>query len=213
MACRAGFSPFPAMRRAGISRSWGASLPKSGLTVRLKSQRALACRSGLPPRSIVSTRAIGWTLSGRWPRQIRQWNIVGEIDEQQKAAFLGNALALLFPIDWPEPFGLVMIEAMACGTPVIAFERGAVSEIVSEGETGFVVRSVEEAVEAVSRAVRLSRAQVRAGFERRFTVERMADAYLDIYRSLTAATRNPALGVQKAYGPAASPAVPPLGSP
>jgi glycosyltransferase involved in cell wall biosynthesis len=111
---------------------------------------------------------------------------VGEIDERRKAEFLGNARALLFPIDWPEPFGLVTIEAMACGTPVIAFRAGAVPEVVDDGLTGFVVRSVEEAVEALPRLDSLDRRKVRAVFEHRFTVERMAQDYLALYRGLGA---------------------------
>ena len=102
----------------------------------------------------------------------------------QKAEFLGNAAALLFPIDWPEPFGLVMIEAMACGTPVIAFRAGSVPEVVEDGITGFVVRNVDEAVAAVQRLPELDRRKVRAVFESRFTVERMARDYLAIYRGL-----------------------------
>lgn len=109
---------------------------------------------------------------------------IGEIDEQQKAGFLGNARALLFPIDWPEPFGLVMIEAMACGTPVIAFRSGSVPEVIDDGVSGFVVASVAEATEAASRLEQLDRAKVRATFEKRFTVERMAQDYLTIYRGL-----------------------------
>jgi glycosyltransferase involved in cell wall biosynthesis len=109
---------------------------------------------------------------------------VGEINEKEKADFLRNAIALLFPIDWPEPFGIAMIEAMSCGTPVIAFPKGSVPEVVDEGESGFIVNDVEEAVTAVERAKGLSRAGVRACFERRFTVERMAKNYLEIYRSL-----------------------------
>jgi len=109
---------------------------------------------------------------------------IGEIDERQKADFLGNARALLFPIDWPEPFGLVMIEAMACGTPVIAFNSGSVPEVIDEGKTGFIVRTVDEAVEAVSRIPSLDRARVRATFEHRFSVERMAEQYLEVYRRL-----------------------------
>ncbi len=124
---------------------------------------------------------------------------VGEIDDRQKTSFLGDALALLFPIDWPEPFGLVMIEAMACGTPVIAFPSGSVSEVIDEGETGFVVKDIEEAAEAVAQAFKLDRAGVRAGFERRFTVERMAQAYLEIYSALPGAARN-APWAQRAYG-------------
>jgi glycosyltransferase involved in cell wall biosynthesis len=109
---------------------------------------------------------------------------IGEIDEHEKAAFLGNAAALLFPVDWPEPFGLVMIEAMACGTPVIAFRCGSVPEIIEHGRSGLIVDTVEAAVEAVGRLNTLDRSGVRRCFERRFTVERMAADYLDIYRSL-----------------------------
>jgi glycosyltransferase involved in cell wall biosynthesis len=112
---------------------------------------------------------------------------VGEIDECQKAAFLGNARALLFPIDWPEPFGLVSIEAMACGTPVIAFRAGSVPEVVDDGITGFVVKNVDEAVASVKRLPELDRRKVRAVFESRFTVERMARDYLAIYRGLPGA--------------------------
>ncbi|MBD8577289.1 glycosyltransferase [Pseudomonas syringae] len=107
---------------------------------------------------------------------------VGEIDEHQKAGFLGNAKALLFPIDWPEPFGLVMIEAMACGTPVIAFNQGSVPEVIDEGQSGFIVDSVEQAVAAVGRLDSLERRRVRAMFEQRFTVQRMATQYLALYR-------------------------------
>jgi glycosyltransferase involved in cell wall biosynthesis len=112
---------------------------------------------------------------------------IGEISEREKAAFLGNARALLFPIDWPEPFGLVMIEAMACGTPVIAFNCGSVPEIIEDGVTGFVVNSEDQAVKAVGRLDEIDREAVRATFERRFTVERMASDYLSIYRSLPGA--------------------------
>jgi glycosyltransferase involved in cell wall biosynthesis len=110
---------------------------------------------------------------------------VGEIGDRQKAEFLGNALALVFPIDWPEPFGVVMIEAMACGTPVIAFDRGSVPEVIDDGVTGFVVDTVEQAAVAVLRAAALDRSGVRATFERRFTSERMARDYLALYRRLT----------------------------
>ncbi len=109
---------------------------------------------------------------------------IGEINEQQKGAFLGNASALLFPIDWPEPFGLVMIEAMACGTPVIAFEAASVPEVIEHGRSGFIVHGIDEAVEAVSRLPELDRAVVRACFDSRFSVERMARDYLRIYRAL-----------------------------
>jgi glycosyltransferase involved in cell wall biosynthesis len=109
---------------------------------------------------------------------------IGEINEHEKAAFLGDASALLFPIDWPEPFGLVMIEAMACGTPVVAFRRGSVPEILEEGKSGFIVDTVEDAVTAVQRLSSLDRAKVRAVFEHRFTVERMAHDYVEVYRTL-----------------------------
>ncbi|GGE48033.1 glycosyl transferase [Agaricicola taiwanensis] len=109
---------------------------------------------------------------------------VGEINESEKAVFLGNAKALLFPIDWPEPFGLVMIEAMSCGTPVIAFNCGSVPEVIEDGRSGFIVDDLRGAVEAVKRLDDLDRAQVRETFERRFTVERMAQDYLAIYRGL-----------------------------
>jgi glycosyltransferase involved in cell wall biosynthesis len=111
---------------------------------------------------------------------------IGEINEQEKAELLGNAAALLFPIDWPEPFGLVMIEAMACGTPVIALRRGSVPEVVEDGVSGFIVDTVEQAVAAVRRIPDLDRATVRAVFERRFTAERMAKDYVEIYHRIVA---------------------------
>jgi glycosyltransferase involved in cell wall biosynthesis len=111
---------------------------------------------------------------------------VGEIGDAEKPDFLGNAAALLFPIDWPEPFGLVMIEAIACGTPVIAWRCGSVPEIVDEGVTGFVVASEEEAALAVVRAAALDRGAIRAVFDRRFTATVMAERYLDIYHQLDA---------------------------
>ncbi|HXF65954.1 MAG TPA: glycosyltransferase family 4 protein [Burkholderiales bacterium] len=111
---------------------------------------------------------------------------IGEIGERDKPDFLGNALALLFPVDWPEPFGLVMIESMACGTPVVAYARGSVPEIVEDGVTGFIARDEDSAVEAVRRVETLDRARVRRRFEQRFTVERMADDYLAVYRRLGA---------------------------
>jgi glycosyltransferase involved in cell wall biosynthesis len=109
---------------------------------------------------------------------------VGEIAEHQKADFLGQAFALLFPVDWPEPFGLVMIEAMACGTPVIGFRCGSVPEVVENGISGFVVESVDQAAAVVARAASLDRASVRAAFEQRFTIEHTARAYLAIYNDL-----------------------------
>jgi len=109
---------------------------------------------------------------------------VGEIGEGEKDEFLGNAYALLFPIDWPEPFGLVMIEAMACGTPVIAYRRGSVPEVVEEGGTGFIVQGLEDAIEAVRRVPTLSRKRCREVFEERFSASRMVRDYLTIYQRL-----------------------------
>jgi glycosyltransferase involved in cell wall biosynthesis len=110
---------------------------------------------------------------------------VGEINDRDKIRFLGDALALLFPIDWPEPFGLVMIEAMACGTPVIGFRCGSVPEIIDDGVTGRVVASVDEAIRVLPEAIRLDRRAVRRRFEARFSASRMADDYLSVYRSLS----------------------------
>jgi glycosyltransferase involved in cell wall biosynthesis len=109
---------------------------------------------------------------------------IGEISDSEKSSFLSGAMALLAPIAWPEPFGLVLIEAMACGTPVIAFNRGSVPEIVEDGLTGFVVEGMEEAVAATDRLSRLSRRAIRQRFEERFTSRRMAREYLIVYRSL-----------------------------
>ena len=112
---------------------------------------------------------------------------IGEIAEHEKSAFLGDALGLLFPIDWPEPFGLVLIEAMACGTPVIAWDCGSVPEVIEDGLTGFVVGDMEGAVDAVSKLDGLDRAAIRVRFEQRFTAERMAKDYVAVYRSLITA--------------------------
>ncbi|HEY2033578.1 MAG TPA: glycosyltransferase family 4 protein [Rhizomicrobium sp.] len=109
---------------------------------------------------------------------------IGEINESQKQIFLGNARALLFPIDWPEPFGIVMIEALACGTPVIAFDRGSVSEVIEDGLSGFIVETVDEAVEALQKIDRLSRKAVRARFDLRYSSAVMAARYVDIYKKL-----------------------------
>jgi len=111
---------------------------------------------------------------------------IGEIGEKQKPALLGNAAGLLFPIAWREPFGLAMIEAMACGTPVIAFRDGSVPEIIEDGVTGFIVGNEDEAVAAVAKLHTLDRARIRRVFEERFTARRMATDYLHIYRRLIA---------------------------
>ena len=120
--------------------------------------------------------------------------LVGEINDAAKPEFLSGARALLVPIDWPEPFGLVMIEAMACGTPVIAYNRGSVPEIIEHGLTGYIVEDEAQAVAAVGRLNRLNRRSIRRSFEQRFTAERMAEDYLALYRRLAAKTR-PALRV------------------
>lgn len=109
---------------------------------------------------------------------------LGEIDEASKAEFLGGAFALIFPIDWPEPFGLVMLESMACGTPVIAYRSGSVPEVMVDGQTGFVVDDDPQALAALRRIDTLDRAACRRAFDERFSVERMAHEYLRTYRSL-----------------------------
>ena len=111
---------------------------------------------------------------------------IGEIGDHQKSAFLGGAEALLFPIDWPEPFGLVMIEAMACGTPVVAFRCGSTPEIIEDGATGFLVDTMEQAIAAAGRAHLLDREAVRARFDLRFSATAMARRYLDVYGDLLA---------------------------
>ncbi len=148
----------------------------------------IAARSGLPLKIAAKIDAVDQIY---WRDTIAPLvdvhpnvEFVGEIDEREKATFLGNARALIFPIDWPEPFGLVMVEAMACGTPVIAFRQGSVLEVIDHGVTGFVVDDVTQAAAAVKRLGEIDRAKVRATFERRFTAERMARDYLAIYRGL-----------------------------
>jgi glycosyltransferase involved in cell wall biosynthesis len=114
---------------------------------------------------------------------------IGEIGDHQKSDFLSGAIALLVPIDWPEPFGLVMIEAMACGTPVIAYNRGSVPEVIEDGLTGFVVEDEISAAGAINNLPRLSREAVRRRFEERFTSRRMATDYLSVYRRLAGKER------------------------
>jgi glycosyltransferase involved in cell wall biosynthesis len=109
---------------------------------------------------------------------------IGEIDDREKEAFLGGAAALLFPINWPEPFGLVMVEAMACGTPVVSFRCGSTPEIIRPGVSGFLVDDIDGAVEAVGHVGDLPRAAVRAEFDRRFTVERMANDYISVFEEI-----------------------------
>jgi glycosyltransferase involved in cell wall biosynthesis len=113
-----------------------------------------------------------------------QIKLIGEVNDATKQSFLADAAALLFPINWPEPFGLVMIEAMACGTPIIAFPAGSVPEVIEDGVSGFIVRGEEEAVQAVARLNTLDRRNVRAQFDQRFTSRRMAQDYLRHYEML-----------------------------
>ncbi len=148
----------------------------------------IATRSGMPLKIAAKIdaadrsywdEAIQPQIAGR-----KDIQFVGEIGEAEKGEFLGNACGLLFPIEWPEPFGLVMIEAMACGTPVLAFDAGSVREVIDEGRTGFVVNGVEESLAAVRRLDSLDRKTIRETFERRFTVERMMRDYVEIYQKL-----------------------------
>jgi len=121
---------------------------------------------------------------------------IGEINEQQKDAFLGSAYAVLFPIQWPEPFGLVMIESMACGTPVIAFKRGSVPEVMVHGETGFIVNSIDQAIEAIEQIESISRECCRYIFEKRFSSREMANGYLKVYQhAIDKTTIQPAIAV------------------
>lgn len=126
----------------------------------------------------------------------RTVQLVGEITDRDKGEFLGRAQALLFPIDWPEPFGMVIIEAMACGTPVIAFRRGSVPELIEDGVTGFIVDSEAEALAAIERARSLDRQRIRRLFERRFTSRRMAEDYLELYRILAEPEASPLVAAE-----------------
>ncbi len=133
---------------------------------------------------------------------------IGEISDHEKSEFLSGAIGLIMPINWPEPFGLVMIEALACGTPVVAFNRGSVPEIIEDGLTGFVVEDETSAIGAVNRLSQLSRERVRKRFEERFTARRMAKDYLAVYRSLMEQTvpRPKLVAVQGLHAEAAAPA-------
>ena len=148
----------------------------------------IAVRTGMPLKIAAKVDRVDQAY---WDQKIRPMveananvEYLGEIAEHEKAGFLGQASALLFPVDWPEPFGLVMIEAMACGTPVIGFRCGSVAEVVEDGVSGFVVETVDQATAAVARVSSLDRANVRAAFEHRFTIERAARDYLQIYHQL-----------------------------
>ncbi|MFW6379604.1 MAG: glycosyltransferase [Guyparkeria sp.] len=145
-------------------------------------------RAGVPIRLAAKLDVVDKDYFDNHVRPLRQHPLVefiGEIGDDEKGEFLGNAMALLLPIDWAEPFGMVMIEAMACGTPVVAWRRGAVPEVLDEAVTGFVVETLDDAVTAVGRCPDLDRARVRQRFEARFSAARMADQYLRVYRNLT----------------------------
>lgn len=149
----------------------------------------IACRSGVPLKiaAKIYPEEQGYfdaTIAPLLRAHARLVEFVGEIGGRDKEAFLGGARALVFPIDWPEPFGLVMIEALACGTPVIAWRRGSVPEVITDGLTGFIVDTVDDAVRAVQRLDGIDRQTCRRVFEERFGVTRMAQRYLRIYQQL-----------------------------
>jgi glycosyltransferase involved in cell wall biosynthesis len=175
------FSP---ERDGGYLAFLGRIAPEKGVDTAL----AIAARTGLPLRIAAK---IDFADRGYFNDRIAPLlesatnaEYIGEIGEMEKGDFLGGAAALLFPIEWPEPFGLVMIEAMACGTPVIAFRRGSVPEVVEHGVTGFIVESAEEAAAAVEQAIKLDRARIRERFEQRFTSDIMAMNYEAAYRAV-----------------------------
>jgi len=146
----------------------------------------IAVKAGLPLRIAAKVDAVDQAYFEQVIRPLLRHPLiefVGEINEREKDAFLGGALALLFPIDWPEPFGLVMIEAMACATPVLAFDRGSVREVIEDGVTGRIVHSVSEALRVLPEVVALDRRVCRQHFEQRFTSDRMAQDYLQVYRA------------------------------
>ena len=148
---------------------------------------AVAKRTGVPLRIAAKVDAADKSYFNHEIRPLLDHPLIefiGEISDSDKTEFLGNAAALLFPIDWPEPFGLVMIEAMACGTPVIAWPCGSVPEVVDDGVTGYIVDSEDDAVAAIGRIRNLDRRRIRDVFERRFTAEVMASRYVDLYRKL-----------------------------
>jgi glycosyltransferase involved in cell wall biosynthesis len=148
----------------------------------------VARKAGLPLRIAAKIEPLDEHYYERVKPMLEQPGVefVGEIGDEDKSEFLGNAAALLFPIDWPEPFGLVMIEAMACGAPVIAWNNGSVPEVIDDGITGFIVGSVEEAVKAIARAAHLPRQKIRDVFEERFSATTMAQNYVRLYQTLLA---------------------------
>jgi glycosyltransferase involved in cell wall biosynthesis len=147
----------------------------------------LARRAGIPLKIAAKVDAPDQAYFERVVKPLLNGPLVefiGEIGEHEKTAFLGNARALLFPVQWPEPFGLAMIEAMACGTPVIAWNCGSVPEVIEPGVSGFIVDTEEAALAAIARIGWIDRRAVRAAFERRFTAHRMARSYIDVYSTV-----------------------------
>ncbi len=171
-----------------VSQSYLAVLGRIAPEKGVDSAIRIACRCGIPLKIAAKVdRADQEYYDALIQPMIRANPLVeyiGEISDHEKSDFLSGAIGLLLPIDWPEPFGLVMIEAMACGTPVIAYNRGSVAEIIDEGLTGFVVEDEAGAVAAVDHLSRLNRHAIRQTFEKRFTARRMALDYLAVYRSL-----------------------------
>ena len=165
----------------------GRTSPEKGLDQAIE----IARRSGLPLKIAAKVDPVDeeYFTNDIRPRMTGEIEFVGEIAEEEKDEFLGGASALLFPIDWPEPFGLVMIEAAARGTPVLAYPQGSVREVIEEGVTGMVVQDADQAVAALPQLLRLPRAEVRRAVEDRFSLPRMAGDYLDVYRRLMVATR------------------------
>jgi len=171
------FQPRPTSSLLFLGRISPEKRPDSAIRV--------ACRAGVPLRIAAKVDKVDRAYFETTIRPLLDHPLIeflGEVDERQKRVLLGEALALLFPIDWPEPFGLVMIEALACGTPVIARLRGSVPEVLREGTTGVLCETEDDMVEAVRRVATLERAACRREFEQRFTARVMAQQYLEVYR-------------------------------
>jgi glycosyltransferase involved in cell wall biosynthesis len=175
--------PFNPAPRGGYLAFIGRVSPEKGLERAIKIARAAGMRLRIAAKVDRADQGY-WRESVEPLLQDPLIEFVGEVDEAGKPAFLGNARALLFPIDWPEPFGLAMIEAMSCGTPVIAWPHGSVPEVVEPGVTGFIVDSIERAVAAVHDLGSINRGAVRRRFDERFSAARMTRDYLNVYRSL-----------------------------
>lgn len=167
--------------------------PEKGLDTAIE----IATQAGMPLKVSIKIDQADRQYYESYIRPLIQDNpnveLIGELNEQEKTEFLGNAYAALFPIRWPEPFGLVMIESMACGTPVIATRFGSVPEVMEHGASGFIVDTVDEAVQAVEQVRTLSRERVRHVFEERFTVAKMVDGYEAVYAKLVEKTTAQAL--------------------